>query len=259
MTNPFDLKGKVALVTGGNRGIGFGMADALAAAGADLVIWGSNAVKNEIAVEKLRAHGGRVSGATVDVADEGTVVSAFNAAVQDMGRIDAVFANAGIGGRSVPFIESTGEGLQGVLNVNLLGTYYTLREACRHMAARAAAGDPGGSLIAISTVGTESGMPGFQSYVASKGALAPLMRAIVAEHSRHGVRMNVIQAGYVDTDMTDHWRSNEAVNTSIIKSVPLRRWGKPTDFGGIAVYLASAASVYHSGNIIVIDGGYLTH
>jgi NAD(P)-dependent dehydrogenase (short-subunit alcohol dehydrogenase family) len=259
MASPFNLEGKVALVTGGNRGIGFAMANGLAAAGADIVLWGSNAKNNEIAAEKLQVHNRRVSTDAVDVSDENSVNKAFAAAVRKMGRIDSVFANAGIGGEATPFIDSSGEELRRVLDVNVSGTYYTLREACRHMAQRADSGDPGGSLVVIGTVGTESGMSQFQSYAASKGALAPLVRAVVTEHSRHGVRANVIQPGFINTEMTDHFRASEKINTRIIKGIPQRRWGSPEDFVGIAVYLASDASAYHSGTVITIDGGYLAH
>jgi NAD(P)-dependent dehydrogenase (short-subunit alcohol dehydrogenase family) len=259
MANRFDLSGKVALVTGGNRGIGFAMADALAEAGADLVIWGSNPKRNEFATEQLRVHGRRVSATTVDVADEQAVTRAFATAIDQMGRIDAVFANAGIGGAPTPFVNSTGEELRRILDVNTAGTYYTLREACRHIASRAERGDPGGSLVLLGTVGTESGMSKYQGYAASKGALAPLMRAIVSEHSRHGIRVNLIQPGFIETEMTDNFRASETISNAIVQSIPQRRWGKAKDFAGIAVYLASEASAYHSGNVIVIDGGYLAH
>ena len=259
MINPFDLKGKVALVTGGNGGIGLGMASALAEAGADVVIWGTNAAKNESAVQALRAKGVRCSSTVIDVANEQAVVVSFAAAVKEMGRVDTVFANAGIGGKPTKFIEATGELLKRVLDVNTAGVFYTFREACRHMVERAAGGDPGGSLVAIGTVGTESGMPRYQSYASSKGALAPMMRAIVAEHSRHKIRVNVLHPGYIETDMTTQWTLDEGTSNSIVQTIPLRRWGRPEDFGGMAVYLASDASSYHTGNTIVIDGGYLSH
>jgi NAD(P)-dependent dehydrogenase (short-subunit alcohol dehydrogenase family) len=257
MANLFDLKGKVALVTGGNRGIGLGMAEALAGAGADLVIWGSNPEHNADAEAKLGRYGGHVLTAAVNVADEAAVVQAMGAAVSRFGRVDAVFANAGVGGTATRFVDATGAELQRILAVNTAGTFYTLREACRHMVARSAAGDPGGSLVAVGTVGTESGMQRYESYAASKGAAAPLVRAIVVEHSRHGIRANVIQPGFIHTEMTTSFRATDAIDSAIVQRIPQRRWGTPADFGGIAVYLAADASAYHSGDVIVIDGGYL--
>lgn len=257
MPSAFDLTGKVALVTGGTRGIGFAMAEALATAGAKVVIWGSDAARARTAADRLEDKGGKVHGHAVDVADEAAVVTGMIDSIEVFGRIDTVFANAGLAGESIAFLSSRGENLDAILAVNTAGAYFTLREGCRHMVARAEAGDPGGSLIAVGTVGTERGMPRFQPYAASKGALQPLIRSIVAEHSRHGIRANLIQPGFIETDMTDHFRTKPKVNEGILRRVPQRRWGRPADFGGIAVYLASDASAYHSGDTIVIDGGYL--
>lgn len=257
MPSIFDLTGKVALVTGGTRGIGFAMAEALARAGADVVIWGSDAAKAKNAADRLNGGGGQVHGQAVDVVSEAAVVTGMLDSIAVFGRLDAVFANAGLAGESIAFLNSRGEDLDAILAVNTAGTYFTLREACRHMVARAEAGNRGGSLVAVGSVGTERGMPRFQPYVASKGALQPLIRSIVAEHSRHGIRANLIQPGFIETDMTDHFRTKPKVNEEILRRVPQRRWGRPADFGGIAVYLASDASAYHSGDTIVIDGGYL--
>lgn len=257
MRGIFDLRGKVALVTGGTRGIGFAMAEALARAGADVIIWGSGSGAPSDAVDRLRKLGSKAEGQAVDIADEAAVARAMVESVARFGRLDAVFANAGQAGRSTAFLDSRGADLQAILAVNTAGAFFTLREACRHMVERAAAGDPGGSLVALGTVGTERGMPGFQSYAASKGALQPLIRSIVAEHSRHGIRANLIQPGFIDTDMTEHFRASAKVNDGILRRIPQRRWGTPEDFAGIAVYLASDASAFHSGDTFVIDGGYL--
>ena len=257
MPNAFDLTGKVALVTGGTRGIGFAMAEALVTAGANVVIWGSDEARAGTAADRLKGRGGQVHGQAVDVADEAAVVTGMINSIAVFGRLDAVFANAGLAGQSIAFLDSRGEELEAILAVNTAGAYFTLREACRHMVARAEAGDRGGSLVAVGSVGTERGMPRFQPYAASKGALQPLIRSIVAEHSKHGIRANLIQPGFVETDMTDHFRASANVNEAILRRVPQRRWGRPADFGGIAVYLASDASAFHSGDTLVIDGGYL--
>lgn len=257
MSELFDLSGNVALVTGGTRGIGLAMAEALLRAGADVIVWGSQPDSASAAAEGLSSIGGQTRGFAVDVSDEAAVVAAMAASVAAFGRIDSVFANAGRAGESIPFLDSSGADLQSIISVNTAGAYFTMREACRHMVARAEAGDPGGSIVAVGSVGTERGMSRFQSYAASKGALQPLIRAIVAEHSRHGIRANLIQPGFVHTDMTDHFRAAAGVSDEVLRRVPQRRWGRPADFGGIAVYLASDASAFHSGDSIVIDGGYL--
>src|SRR3546814_9225172 len=144
--NLFDLTGKVALVTGGNSGIGLGSARGLARAGADVVIWGRREDRNEKAVAELRQFGGRVSARVVDVSEEREIVEGVAAAVEEMGRLDGVVANAGFASQA-PFTEMSAEVYHGLLNVNLHGAVFTLREAAKHMVQRAEAGDPGGSMI----------------------------------------------------------------------------------------------------------------
>ena len=152
---PFDLGGKVALVTGVNGGIGLGMAEALAQAGASVIIWGTNPAKNAAAMSRLEAAGQRIASEIVDVSDEHAVRAAMEKAVAEFGRVDTVIANAGVGGGSL-FAEFPTEQWRKVMAVNLDGVFFTLREACKHMQARAEAGDPGGSLIAISSTSGHS-------------------------------------------------------------------------------------------------------
>ena len=253
---PFDLKGKVALVTGGNSGIGLGMAQALAQAGADVVIWGSNAEKNLAAEGKLTSHGVRVLAQQVNVADEQAVVSAMAEAVAAMGRVDFVAANAGMGRGAPSFDQMTTETWKQVMAVNLDGVFWTFREACKHMRARAEAGDPGGSLVVTSSTSALHGAPRNQAYAATKGAVLPMIRGIAVEFARYGVRANAILPGWIATDMTAGAQQNETFNAKAIGRVPMRRWGEPEDFGGIAVYLASDASRFHTADTFVIDGGY---
>jgi NAD(P)-dependent dehydrogenase (short-subunit alcohol dehydrogenase family) len=253
---PFDLKGKVALVTGGNGGIGFGMVEALAQAGADVVIWGSNGAKNAAAEAKLKATGVNVLTQVVNVADEAAVDAGMLEAVAQMGRIDTVIANAGIGGGARSFAEFETDTYRKVLSVNLDGVFFTFREACKHIVARAGAGDPGGSLIAISSLSAIDGAARNEAYAATKGAVISMIRAIAVEHARYGVRANAILPGWIATDMTQGAQSNQTFTDRVISRVPARRWGEPSDFGGVAVYLASDASKYHSGDSFVIDGGY---
>jgi NAD(P)-dependent dehydrogenase (short-subunit alcohol dehydrogenase family) len=253
---PFDLKGKVALVTGGNGGIGFGMVEALAQAGADVVIWGSNGAKNADAEAKLKATGVNVLTQVVNVADEAAVTAGMAEAVAQMGRIDTVIANAGIGGGARSFAEFETDTYRRVLSVNLDGVFFTFREACKHIVARAGAGDPGGSLIAISSLSAIDGAARNEAYAATKGAVISMIRAIAVEHARYGVRANAILPGWIATDMTQGAQANQTFTDRVISRVPARRWGEPSDFGGVAVYLASDASKYHSGDSFVIDGGY---
>jgi NAD(P)-dependent dehydrogenase (short-subunit alcohol dehydrogenase family) len=256
MYQPFDLSGKVALITGGNRGIGLGMAAALAQAGADVVIWGTNEAKNAEAKAILAKHGHRVEAQKVDVSKEAEVVASMKDVATRMSRVDAVFANAGIGGGGAPFPEITTEAYRRVHAVNEDGVFFTLREAAKHMVARAKEGDPGGSLVGVASLAGIEGAGRNQHYGATKGAVISMMRGIAVEMARYGIRANTIAPGWIATDMTAGMQGNKAFEEKVLPRVPVRRWGKPGDFGGIAVYLASDASAYHSGDTIVIDGGY---
>ncbi|MCI3181288.1 2-deoxy-D-gluconate 3-dehydrogenase [Caulobacter sp. CCUG 60055] len=253
---PFDLTGKVALVTGGNRGIGFGMAEALTQAGADVVIWGSNHDRNIEAEGKLTRHGRRVLAQVVDVSNEQAVVEAMAEAATAMGRIDTVIANAGVGYGAPSFVDMTTETYRKVLAVNLDGVFWTFREACRHMVERARSGDPGGSIVGIASLAAIEGAARNEAYAATKGAVISMVKSVAVEHARYGVRANAILPGWIATDMTAGAQENKAFADKVIPRVPARRWGEPADFGGMAVYLASDASSYHSGDTLVIDGGY---
>lgn len=253
---PFDLTGKVALITGGNGGIGLGMAEALAASGADVAVWGMKADKNAAALERLRAHGTRVSVERVDVADEAAVEAGIDAAVAAFGRLDFVAANAGMGLPSPSFDAMATDTWRRVLTVNLDGAFWTLRAAARHMKARAEEGDAGGSLLVTSSTSAIHGAPRNQAYAASKGAVLPLVRGIAVEYARWGVRANAVLPGWITTDMTARLHDDARFEDRVIGRVPMRRWGEPEDFGGLAVYLASDASRFHTGDRFVVDGGY---
>ena len=255
MYKPFDLTGKVALVTGGNGGIGLGMADALAQAGADVVIWGTNEAKNAAALSALKAHGRRAAARKVDVANEAEVAEGMKAALAEMGRLDCVVANAGIGG-GAPIAEMTTELFRKVHRVNEEGVFFTFREAARHMIERAGHGDAGGSLVVVASTAGIEGAARNSAYGASKGAVMSMARALAVELARYGVRVNSIAPGWIATDMTQGAQQSKAFAEKVVPRIPARRWGTPEDFGGIAVYLASDASAYHTGETFVIDGGY---
>jgi NAD(P)-dependent dehydrogenase (short-subunit alcohol dehydrogenase family) len=252
---PFDLTGKVALVTGGNGGIGLGMADALAQAGADLIIWGTNEAKNADAKKTLAAHGHRVVTRKVDVSKEAEVVDGMKAAVAEMGRVDCVVANAGIGGSS-PLVEMTTDLFRKIHAVNEEGVFWTFREAAKHMIERAKSGDANGSLVVVASTAGIEGAARNSAYGASKGAVMSMSRALAVELARYGIRVNSIAPGWIATDMTAGAQANPVFTEKVIPRIPARRWGRPEDFGGIAVYLASDASTYHTGEAFVIDGGY---
>ena len=255
--NIFDLTGKVALVTGANSGIGFGFASGLARAGADIVIWGRREERNRAAEHKLRSHGHRVASRVVDVSVEAEVVEGMRAAVAEMGRLDCVVANAGIANQA-PFIDMTAEIYHNLLNVNLHGAFYTLREAAKHMVARAQSGNPGGSLIICGSASIFQGVPTMAHYGTAKGALNSMAKALAAELGPHGIRVNVIAPGFIITEMTQADPVlGEMIAAAVAAKAPLGRAGRPEDLEGAVVYLASDASRYHTGDTLMIDGGKL--
>jgi hypothetical protein len=250
----FDLTGKAALVTGGNSGIGLGMAEALAQAGAAVCIWGTSESKNAAALAKLKAHGTEVHALRCDVGDEAQVEKCFADTVARFGRVDACFANAGVSGRAEvkSFMEMSTEEWKRVTRVNLDGAFYTLRAAARHMVGHG----QGGSLAVTASLAAISGQPRGEHYAATKGGVISMMRALAVELARHRIRANAILPGWIETAMTEkalHW---DKFVEKVLPRVPLRRWGVPADFGAIAVYLASDASGYHTGDTFLIDGGY---
>jgi len=257
----FDLTGKVVLVTGGNSGLGLGFARGCARQGADVMLWARSEAKNAEAVAALSIYGGRVEARSIDVASEAAVVEGMLEAVETFGRIDCVFANAGISNGSPSLIELDSATYHELLAVNQHGAFYTLREAGRHMVARSEAGDPGGSLVICGSLTVFRGVPGRIHYGAAKGALAAIMTGIAVDLGQHGVRANMVAPGYIKTDLG---RSRAAEDISAMDKIfteraPLRRVGRPEDFEGIAAYLASDASSFHTGDIIVIDGGWMAN
>ena len=264
MTTPadplFDLTGKVALVTGGNSGLGLGFARGIARCGGDVVIWGRNAQKNAAAVDDLLQYGGRVISRAVDVAREREVTDGIAAAVAEMGRIDCVIANAGVTTRPGSFLNLDTQQYLDLLQINQHGAFFTLREAARHMVARAEAGDPGGSMIICGSMTALRGVPGMQHYAAAKGALASVMRCIAVEFGEHGIRANMVVPGFIVTNMTTGGAAAgsdlaDNVEATMAEKAPMKRVGYPEDFEGIAAYLASDAASFHTGTVIPIDGG----
>ncbi len=249
---PFDLRGKVALVTGGNSGIGLGMAAGLAQAGADVAIWGQNEAKNEAARVELARHGTRVLALRCDVGDEAAVRESFARTAAELGAVDACFANAGVGSRGTAFAEMKLGEWRDVFRVNMEGVFVTFQEAVRHMVARGR----GGTLVVTSSSSAIFGAPRSEHYAATKAGVIAMVRALAVEHARHGIRAHSILPGWIDTAMTERALQTEAFQERVLRRIPVRRWGVGADFAGIAVYLASDASAYHTGDSFVIDGGY---
>ena len=252
----FDLKGKVALVTGGNGGIGLGMAEGLARCGASIAIWGGNPDKNRAAGERLDALGGKVLVQACDVSREEEVEARMAELLAEFGRLDACFANAGRSLGRTAFHELTTEAWRGLMGVNLDGSFFTLRAAARHMVERAKAGDPGGRLVVTSSTSTVHGPAGAVAYGASKGALNVIVRALAVEYARYGITANAIVPGWIETDMTAEKIAEPKFGGNVLPRIPQRRWGRGNDFSGIAAYLASDESAYHTGDSFVIDGAY---
>lgn len=250
---PFDLTGKVALITGGNSGIGLGMAEAIAEAGGDVCIWGTNEEKNKKAEEILKGYGGKALALKCNVADEAEVEKVFADTVAALGQVDACFANAGVSGRgNHSFTDMTTEEWNRVMAVNLDGAFFTLRTASKYMMERG----KGGSLVGTASLAAIEGSARAQHYAATKGGLISMIKSIAVAMGRYHVRANVILPGWIESAMTHDALQTEAMNDKVLKRVPIRRWGEKEDFGGLAVYLTSDASRYHTGDTLIIDGGY---
>jgi len=249
----FDLTGTVALVTGGNGGIGLGMARGLADAGAAVAVWGTNPDKNATAVDELRGLGADAEAFVCDVGDPEQVGASFAATLERFGRVDTCVANAGVGGRAASFLDMSLEEWRRVQRINSEGALHTLQAAAAHMVERG----EGGSLIGVSSTAALGGQPKGEHYAHSKAGMVALMKSLAVELARYGIRANAVLPGWIATDMTALAVESEHFNERVIKRVPMRRWGEADDFAGIAVYLASKASAYHTGDQLLIDGGYM--
>ena len=253
---PFNLEGKVALITGGNGGIGLGMAEGIAQAGGEVSIWGTSETKNAAAVAQLQAIGPKITSLVCDVADESAVASSFAATLAAHGRVDGCFANAGIGGRGTRFDAMTTEEWQQILSVNLDGAFHTFKHAARHMRERAEQGDAGGRLVGTASLAAISGQARGEHYAATKGGLVSMIKALAVEYARYGVTAHTILPGWIETAMTAGTFSNPKFVANVMQRIPVRRWGVPEDFSAIAVYIMSNASAYHTAETFLIDGGY---
>ncbi|MWA00947.1 SDR family oxidoreductase [Actinomadura sp. LD22] len=230
------------------------MAEGLARAGADVCVWGRDRDKNRAAVERLTAHGHRATADTIDIGDEDAVVSGFGRLIEEYGRLDACFANAALANAMTNprFLDSTLQQWRHLMRVDLEGAYLTTREAARHMVDLG----NGGSIVVTSSIAALFGAPREEAYSAAKGALLSLSRSLAVEFGRYGIRANAVLPGWTRSPVFDGWLENPAVGEKVMARIPLRRWGTPDDWAGVAIYLASPASSFHTGDCLRIDGGY---
>lgn len=252
MSGGLDLTGRVAVVTGGNRGIGLGMARGLVKAGASVAVWGRNEEVNAKAVEELRGLGGTAEAFAVDVSQEADVTAAMAATLERFGRVDTLIANAGVSAAHGPFHELSIDDWRRVSAVNVEGVILSCQAAVKAFMDQG----EGGSLILVSSLaGIEA--PTFNTlYGATKAAVLSLMRGLATEYARHGIRANAILPGWIETEMTERSVSNQKFTDKVISRVPFRTWGSPDDFEAAAVYLSSDGSSFVTGQQLVIDGGY---
>jgi len=251
--HPFNLTGKVTLITGANSGLGLGYADAIARAGGDVVIWGRREDRNAAAADQLRAHGVRVRTDAVDVSDESAQLRGFARALAEMGRLDGVIANAGFATIS-PLVDMSLKQYDELQRVAQYGAFITLREGARHMVARTQAGDRGGSLIATGSLTNFTATPGIGHYGAAKSAVAALIRNFALELGPHGIRANMVCAGLTKTELVPFDDAHPFGQAAIAK-IPLGRMAEPDEIAGVVVYLLSDAARYHTGDLITVDGG----
>ena len=247
-----NLKGRVVVVTGGNSGIGLGIAEGCAKAGADIALWGRRSDRNEQAAERLRSHGVRAFGVTCDVSQEKDVVAACEATLGEFGRIDSCVASAGAPGYQAKLPDVSLEQWRGVLAVSLDGVFLTFREVTRHMIERG----EGGALVAISSTSAIHGAQGNHAYASAKTGLLGLTRALAVEMARHKIRANAILPGWTITEMAQAGYENERFRNATTQRTPVRRWAEPSEFEEVGAYLCNPELTFHTGDSLVVDGGY---
>jgi NAD(P)-dependent dehydrogenase (short-subunit alcohol dehydrogenase family) len=252
-TDWYDLSGRVALITGGNSGIGLAMATGLARAGASVAIWGTNETRNASAVESLAEAGENSAVAfTCDVSDESAVERTMSDVIERFGRLDACFANAGIGGAQTAIEHVSTDAWRRVLSVNLDGAFFTLRSAAAVLKRQG----HGGTLVATASLAAVEGAARNTHYAATKGALVSMSRALAVELARNDITVNAVLPGWIETPMAAEVLASPSFREKVLPRVPLRRWGQPEDFEALAVFLAGDGSRYITGQTIVVDGGY---
>lgn len=251
MSKMFDLTGRVALLTGGNGGIGLGMATGLAKAGATVMIAGRNGAKNDAAVAGLRALGAKAESITVDVTDPASIKAMVEETAKQLGRLDILVNNAGTNIRNRPETYKL-EDWHTIINTNLTSGMLASQAAYPYLKAHGC-----GRVINNGSMLSIFGLPLHVAYGASKGGVVQMTKSTAAAWAADGITANVILPGWIDTDLTRKARQDMAgLNDNVLARTPSKRWGLPADFEGIAAFLASDAAAFITGVAIPVDGGY---
>ena len=247
----FDLSGRVAVVTGGNGGIGFGMARGLAEAGSAVVVAGRNADKSARAVKELQALGAKAVAMEVDVADEASVTALVKRTAGELGRLDILVNNAGTNIRKAPQDLSLDEWHQ-VMDTNLTSAFLLSKAAYPHMK-RAG----GGKIINIGSMMSIFGVRFSPAYAPSKGGIVQLTKVLATAWAVDNIQVNAVLPGWIDTELTRGARQQvEGLHDSVLRRTPAGRWGVIEDMAGVAVFLAGSGSDFVTGTAIPVDGGY---
>ena len=254
MTNPFDLTGQVAVITGANTGIGQGIALALAAAGADIAAVGRTPAEETVA--KVRNLGRRTEIISADLSTIEPVQRVVDEAVDKLGKIDILVNNAGII-RRADSLDFTEEDWDAVVDTNLKSVFFLCQAAGKFMVRRFGETGERGRIINIASMLTFQGGIRVPSYTASKSGIGGLTKLLANEWAAKGVNVNAIAPGYIATNNTAALQADETRNRQILERIPAARWGDPEDLGGAAVFLASRASDYVQGHVLAVDGGWL--
>jgi 2-dehydro-3-deoxy-D-gluconate 5-dehydrogenase len=250
-SRPFDLAGKVAIVTGGNGGIGLGMARGLAEAGAAVVVAGRDEAKSTAAVAELRQTGAKAISVVTDVTDKAAVANMVERTQREFGRIDILVNNAGTNIRKPPH-ELSLEEWDSIIRTNLTSAFMCSQAV--HPAMKAAGG---GKIINIGSMMSIFGVSFSPAYAATKGGIVQFTRSCAVAWAPDNIQANAVLPGWIDTDLTRRARKEvDGLHERVLARTPAARWGAPDDFAGIAVFLSSSASDFVTGTAIPVDGGY---
>ena len=247
------LEGKVAVVTGAGRGLGLAAVRALSQAGAHVALLGRSAEELGNAAREVEAAGRRALALPTDVTDEAAVEEAAEAVIEDFGHVDILVNNAGIA-KVAPLLDLTLADLRALLDVNIIGLFLCARAFGAHMVAAR-----GGRVINLASISGLGGEADLTAYSASKGAVIAFTKSLAVEWARHGVTVNAIAPGYFRTSLNAEAIDDPVVGAKLLRRIPLRRVGQPDELGPLITYLASDASSFMTGSVLVIDGGQTAH